>query len=60
MVRCFVSVIFKSLDKILRCYHSNETSFVELLHSFTCQDFMKILGFLVIFFLSLPTVTTYG
>ena len=55
MVRQFVSVTFKSQDKILQCYHSNETACAELLHSFIGQDFMNILGFLVIFFI-LPTV----
>ena len=45
----FVSVTFKSQDKMLRCYHSNETACAELLHSFIGQDFMNILGFLVIF-----------
>ena len=50
MVRRFVSVTFKSQDKILQCYHSNETACAELLHSFIGQDFMNVLGFLVIFF----------
>ena len=45
----FVSVTFKSQDKILQCYHSNETACAELLHSFIGQDFMNVLGFLVIF-----------
>ena len=50
MVRWFVSVTFKCQDKFLRCYHSNGTACAELLHSFIGQEFMKILGFLVIFF----------
>ena len=54
MVRRFVSVTFKSQDKILRCYHSNETACAELFHSFIGQDFMNVLGFLVVFVLFCP------
>ena len=32
MVRKFVTLTFYSVNKILSCYHSNETSLAELLH----------------------------
>ena len=33
IVRSSVIIIFKFVNEILRCYHSNETSFIELLRS---------------------------
>ena len=32
MVRKFVTLTFYSVNKILSCYHSDETSLAELLH----------------------------
>ena len=43
---------FESVKEILRCYHLNETSFAELLHStIYFLGFYKKRLFLVIFFL---------
>ena len=38
----YVVLTFKSVDEILRCYHSNETSLTDLLHTtFHCFKFYK-------------------
>ena len=32
IARLFFNLTFKSVDEILQCYHSNDTSFAELLY----------------------------
>ena len=34
----FVTVMFKSMDEIMWCYHSNKTSFAETWNSATVQS----------------------
>ena len=57
MMEQFLPTTFKSVDEILWCYHSNQTSSAVLSHGTTfSEEFTKKIGMLLNFF-TMPTVT---